>query len=77
MHGYYSFSIYYFIYIFSLLSLALSDFLSPILQCQEEEEEEAADHHNNPALLTTTTATQYHQSPPQQHGHTTKTSKSF
>ena len=76
MHGYCSFSIYYFIYIFSLLSLALSDSLSPTLQCQEEEEE-AADHHNNPALLTTTTATQYHQSPPQQHGHTTKTSKSF
>ena len=76
MHGYCSFSIYYFIYIFSLLSLDLSDFLSSTLQCQEEEEE-AADHHNNPAPLTTTTATQYHQSPPQQHGHTTKTSKSF
>ena len=42
---------------FSLLSLALSDSLSPTLQRQEEEKEEEADHHNNPAPLTTTTAT--------------------
>ena len=45
MHRYYNSSIYYFIF-FSLL--ALSDSLSPTLQCQEEEEEEEeeADHHN-------------------------------
>ena len=38
------------IFIFSLLSLALLDSLSPTLQCQEEEEEA---NHQHPSTITT------------------------
>ena len=60
MHGYYSFLYDYFIF-FSLLSLALSDSLSPILQCQVKEEEEVDRQH--PSTITT------NQPPPPQPTH--------
>ena len=41
------------IFIFSLLSLALLDSLSPTLQCQEEEEEEEEEaNHQHPSTTT-------------------------
>ena len=40
------------LYFFSLLSLALSDSLSPTLQCQEEEEEEEADRQHSSTITT-------------------------
>ena len=61
MHGYYSFLYDYFIF-FPLLSLVLSDSLSPTLQCQVKEEEEEADR-QHPSTITT------NQPPPPQPTH--------